>query len=123
MVLQIEVAQARLLLTLVAQCCKLLHLSFLYAVAVLDLFYRKQSNSPIQQASKGCLDCFVQVEAQFGLLRALQGRRIEFRMQYEDIAIVSCVLKAISVFWLVSLTTKKRIPNAATHRGAGNRAQ
>ena len=96
MVLQIEVAQARLLqylcvwsivkswllnLTLVAQCCKLVHLSFLYAVAVLDLFYRKQSNSPIQQASKGCLDCFVQVEAQFGLLRALQGRRIECRMQ------------------------------------------
>ena len=37
------------------------------------------------QAWKGCLDCSVQVEAQFGLLRAFQGRRVECRMQYEDI--------------------------------------
>ena len=61
-----------------------MHLSFVYTFAVLDPFYRKQSHRPMQ-AWKGCLDCSVQVEAQFGLLRAFQGRRVECRMQYEDI--------------------------------------
>ena len=64
--------------------------------------------APFNKPQRAVLWCFVQVEAQFGLLRALQGRRIECRMQYEDITIVSCVLKAISVFWLVSLMTMKK---------------
>lgn len=71
-------------------------------------FLQETVQQPHSTSLKGSLDCFVQVEAQFGLLRALQGRRIECRMQYEDITIVSCVLKAISVLWLVSLMTMKK---------------